>query len=69
MYINHNPLRIAKHLEDTTTANAKKDLERLKYDEFWKNVTKLVNYILLLLMVLVVKPTLQTTGVIIFTPY
>ena len=60
-------LRIDKQLEDKTTANAKKDPEELKYDEFWNNLTKLVNYILLLLMVLVVKPILQTIGAIIFT--
>ena len=32
-------------------------------------LTKIVNYMPLLLMVLMVKPTAQTTGVIIFTAY
>ena len=66
-------LKFAKRIEDTAKADAlAKDLGGQKHMTFGKvlaKLTKIVNYMLLLLMVLMVKPTSQTTGVIIFTAY
>ena len=61
-------LKFAKRIEDTAKADAlAKDLGGQK--QVLAKLTKIVNYMLLLLMVLMVKPTSQTTGVIIFTAY
>ena len=68
-------LKFAKRIEDTAKADElAKDLGCQNMMTFGKVLTKLtkipvVNYMQLLLMVLMVKPTSQTTGVIIFTAY
>ena len=66
-------LKFTIRIEDTAKADAlAKDLGGQKHDDFWKSVSKIKQNSqlqLLLLMVLMVKPTSQTTGVIIFTAY
>ena len=66
-------LKYAKRIEETAKADAlAKDLQGQKIDKFWKSVNRInnqVNYILLLLMALLVKPILQSTGEHIFMAY